>query len=87
MLCKGCIICGEPVELTPNEELSLRRGFHIDSKVCDKCREAILHTRKQIESVDVDELREKVCHLHCQMETNKAIEKCVMADIRFKKSE
>ena len=65
MLCKGCIICGELVELTPNEELSLHRGFHIDSKVCDKCREAILHTRKQIESVNVDKFREKACHLHC----------------------
>ena len=65
MLCKGCIICEEPVELTPNEELSLRHGFHIDSKVCDKCREAILHTRKQIESVNVDKFREKACHLHC----------------------
>lgn len=86
-LCKSCIICGEAVELTPNEERSLRRGLNIDDKVCDKCREAILYMRKQAEFVDVNELREKACHLHCQMEIDKAIEKFVMADIRFKKSE
>ena len=45
----SCIICGESVELTPNEELSLERGHHIHSKVCDKCRAAVFRIREQME--------------------------------------
>ena len=44
-----CIICGETVELTPNEVMSLEYGSHIRSKVCDKCRAAVLRIRKQME--------------------------------------
>lgn len=46
-LCKPCIICGEPVELTPDEKLSLQYGHNIDSKVCDKCREAVWSIRER----------------------------------------
>lgn len=45
----ACIVCYEPVELTPNEEVALNYGRPIGSKVCDKCKQAILHIRKQIE--------------------------------------
>lgn len=45
---KGCIICDEPVVLTELEEAVLQRGHHIDSKVCDKCRQVILSLRNDI---------------------------------------
>ena len=45
----ACIVCGESVELTDNECLALSRGHNIESKVCDKCKEAIIYMRKQIE--------------------------------------
>lgn len=44
-----CIICGESVELTPNEVMSLEYGSHIRSKVCDKCKTAVLCIREQME--------------------------------------
>ena len=44
-----CIICGESIELTPNEVMSLEYGNHIRSKVCDKCRAAVLRIREQME--------------------------------------
>ena len=47
--CKSCIICGEFVTLDEFEESRLLHGMHISSKVCDKCKQAILYTRKQIE--------------------------------------
>lgn len=43
-----CIICGESVLLTEEEEATLRYGHHIHSKVCDKCKAAILHMREQM---------------------------------------
>lgn len=45
---KTCIICGEAVEFTPNEEMAFRREYPVDSKVCDKCRQAILYVRNQM---------------------------------------
>jgi hypothetical protein len=47
-LCASCLICGEPVPLTEMEESALRYGHHIHSKVCDKCKAAILYMREQI---------------------------------------
>ena len=47
-LCASCIICGEAVELTEMEEEQLRYGHYIHSKVCDKCKAAILYMRKQM---------------------------------------
>ena len=43
-----CIICGEPVTLTQNERIRLEHGHCIHSKVCDKCRAAVLRIREQI---------------------------------------
>ena len=48
-LCTSCLICGESVPLTEREELQIRHGMNIHSKICDKCREAILYMRKQME--------------------------------------
>ena len=45
----ACIICSEPVELTEMETAQLEYGHHIHSKVCDKCRMAIMYLRNQIE--------------------------------------
>lgn len=45
----GCIICSEPVELTEMEITQLRYNHPIHSKVCDKCRMAIMFLRNQIE--------------------------------------
>lgn len=42
----GCLICDEFVPLSPNEE-SMMRAIHI--KICDKCRSAILYTRRKME--------------------------------------
>lgn len=47
-LCMPCIICGESVELTEMEEAQLRYGRCIHSKVCDKCKAAILYMREQM---------------------------------------
>lgn len=44
----ACIICGETIELTPNEEASLYYGHSIGSKVCDKCKQAVLYIREQL---------------------------------------
>jgi hypothetical protein len=43
-----CIICGETIELTPNEEASLYYGHSIGSKVCDKCKQAVLYIREKM---------------------------------------
>ena len=44
----GCIICNETILLSDEEELMLRSGYSIHSKVCDKCKNAILHMRELI---------------------------------------
>lgn len=48
-LCTSCIVCSESIPLTQEEELSLQYGHSIHSKICDKCKQAILHMREQIE--------------------------------------
>ena len=45
----GCIICGEYVALSECEERSLLAGLHLHSKVCDKCKAAIMKVRKEME--------------------------------------
>ena len=41
--CLRCIICGEPVALTDEEEL-----FHIKYKVCDGCKEAVKAMKEKL---------------------------------------
>ena len=48
-LCTSCIICGASIPLTEYEEATLRYGHHLHSKVCDKCKAAVLYIREQIE--------------------------------------
>ena len=43
-----CIICGEPTELDVHDQMRMRGG-HTIYKVCDKCKEAVLKARKEIE--------------------------------------
>lgn len=47
-ICLPCIICDEAVELTEMEEARLDYGHHVGSKVCDKCKAAILYMREQM---------------------------------------
>ena len=47
-LAMPCIICGESVELTEEEEMSLSYGDHVRSKVCNECRSAILYMRERM---------------------------------------
>lgn len=45
----SCMVCNEAVLLTKNEEFLLSHGRSVGSKICDKCKEAILHVRKQLD--------------------------------------
>lgn len=49
----SCIVCGEGVELTEEEVMSLNYGNCIHSKVCDKCKEAILYMRSELEESEM----------------------------------
>lgn len=43
-----CIVCGEYVALNEMEEAALSYGRHVSSKICDKCKAAILYMREQM---------------------------------------
>ena len=45
----ACLVCGEPVVLEEWEEMRLDCGLPIHSKICDKCRAAILYMREQMQ--------------------------------------
>ena len=47
-LSMACLVCGEPVALEEWEEARLDYGLSIHSKICDKCRAAILYMREQM---------------------------------------
>ena len=49
----SCLICGENVPLEKFEQSRVRFGLDIHSKVCDKCREAVLEMRKRLDT-DID---------------------------------
>ncbi len=44
----ACLVCGEPVTLEKWEEARLDFGLSIHSKICDKCKAAILYMREQM---------------------------------------
>lgn len=44
----SCLVCGEPVALNEQEEIAMAYGHHIHSKICDKCKAAILYVREQM---------------------------------------
>ena len=48
-LCTSCLVCGESVALTQEEEYVLYHGHHVHSKICNECRSAILYMRHQME--------------------------------------
>ena len=45
-----CMICDESVKLSDDEVKAMRYGYHTQPKICDKCKQAILHIRKKIET-------------------------------------
>ena len=47
-----CLICNEPVELDEMELARLDHGLGTHPKICDKCKKAILHYRKELEEKD-----------------------------------
>lgn len=47
-LCTKCIVCEEAVLLTQHEEHMLRCGKDVPTKICDKCKNAILYIRSQL---------------------------------------
>lgn len=49
-LATPCMICGEGIEYTEEENLKLLHGHCIHSKICDKCKNAVLHIRKQLDN-------------------------------------
>lgn len=42
-----CLICEEPVRLSPLEEMVCRNGTIV--KVCNKCKQAVMEIRTQLE--------------------------------------
>lgn len=48
-LCKSCLVCGEPVPITDVEYARLMHNMSIEPKICNECKNAILHIRKQLE--------------------------------------
>ena len=48
-LCSPCIICEESVELTEAEEIAARYGHFNGCKVCNKCKQAVMHVREQMQ--------------------------------------
>ena len=49
-LATHCIICGESVELSKIEEEAMHHGLNIGSKVCNKCKQSILHMRELLDT-------------------------------------
>ena len=47
-ICVRCLICGESVELNDTEETVLKYGKSV-SKVCGKCRNAVMKMREVME--------------------------------------
>lgn len=47
-LATSCMICDESIPLEPHEEAALYGGYSIHSKICGKCKAAILYMREQM---------------------------------------
>lgn len=50
-LCTHCIICDAPIELISNEVLALEYGHHVEFKVCDECKKAIMYVKNHMEQM------------------------------------
>ena len=46
----GCLICNEYVGLSEMEEKMLYASIHLNPKICDKCKAAVMKVRKELES-------------------------------------
>ena len=51
-----CLICGESVVLAEPEVAALNHGLNLHSKICDKCKKAILHYRKELEETESEKI-------------------------------
>lgn len=50
-----CLICGEGIPLNENEKMDILHGGRIVIKICDKCKEAVLAMRREIQKRREDE--------------------------------
>lgn len=48
-----CLVCGEPVPISEEEEEMLMNGREIHSKICYKCQVAIRYTRANLFKEDL----------------------------------
>ena len=48
-ICMPCLVCGEGVPLTEEEDQRMLYGHHIHSKICNECRSAILYMRDHMQ--------------------------------------
>ena len=46
---KPCLVCGDDIALTEQEQIMLEHGLSIEPKICDKCKKAILKMREELE--------------------------------------
>lgn len=46
----SCLVCDEPVNLTEEEVMTLKYGHPIHSKMCNKCKQAILRMREELDN-------------------------------------
>ena len=45
----GCLVCDEPIKLNKMERCQFEYGYPVSPKICDKCKESIIHTREELE--------------------------------------
>ena len=49
-LATNCLVCGASIYLTPEEEMTLRSGSSIHSKICDDCKNAIMYAKELLKN-------------------------------------
>lgn len=47
-----CIICGESITLNDKEVMFIRHGHTLQPKICDKCKNAVLYIRNNIDNIN-----------------------------------
>ena len=57
-----CIICDESVKLTDEEYKMMQAGHRLRSRVCDKCKQAVLHMRDRMNISKVSDDNKEECN-------------------------
>ena len=57
-----CIICDEPVRLTNEEYKMMQAGHRLRSRVCDKCKQVVLHMRDRMNISKVSDDNKEECN-------------------------